>query len=366
MEQTIQDLIDDWKQRVNDQQKANYALAIKHNKYHYGLGLPVIIFTALAGAALLIKAEEPRLTTTVGIVGIIAAILSAVQTFYSHGKRAENHLLAVSQLVHVRRDIEIMERFIPGRKSEREQRIRAIDERISKIEEDTLAKDARAKMSNRPWIFLGLAGAVLLILLLALGRKWLMGISATQDSIASLPRESVQQGTATWEFDAKDPLVEQRIILINTWINEMSTQKVITLLMYLNEKDNEAPISIVLSSNGGYTKDAYAIVHAIRESDAIVNTVALGDCFSACTKILMSGTGERKIAQNARLAIHTRSYPDDGDPNSKNTILYEREREFFQNYSDVPLEWISNREENFYYITPEQAMTYKIVDEILQ
>ena len=130
----------------------------------------------------------------------------------------------------------------------------------------------------------------------------------------------------------------------------MATQKVITLLAYLNEKDNDAPITIILSSNGGYTKDAYAIVHAMRESSSIVNTVALGDCFSACTKILMGGTGERRIAPDARLAIHTHSYPDDGNPYSNNTVLYQRENEFFQDYSEIPPEWISNREERFYYL----------------
>jgi hypothetical protein len=93
MEQTFQELIDEWKQRVNDQQKANYALAVKYNKYHYGLGLSVIVFTAFAGAALIITAEESWLKNTLGIVGIIAAVFSFVQTVYSQGRRAENHYL---------------------------------------------------------------------------------------------------------------------------------------------------------------------------------------------------------------------------------------------------------------------------------
>lgn len=148
MEQKIQELIDDWKQRVNDNQKASYALAIKHNKYHYWIGLPATILTTIAGATLIAEAEEPRIRITVGIVGIIAAILSAIQTFYSHAKRAENHRFVASQLVHVRRDIEIFERFVPDSKSEREQRIREIDERISQIENDAPAINAIAGKKN--------------------------------------------------------------------------------------------------------------------------------------------------------------------------------------------------------------------------
>lgn len=80
----------------------------------------------------------------------------------------------------------------------------------------------------------------------------------------------------------------------------------------------------------------------------------------------MSGTGDRKIAQDSRLAIHTHAYPNDDDPYSNNTILFEREKDFFQGHSEIPPEWTSNREEHFYYLTPEQAITFKIVDEILE
>ena len=301
----------------------------------------------------------------IGTAGIIAAILSAIQTFYSKAKRAENHRFVASQLVHLRRDIEIFERFVPVSKSEREQRIREINERISQIEDDSPTINSIPGIRKWPWILQGLLGAIVLIVVLALGGDWLAQIQATQQSAVYGVRESVQQGIETWEFDSKDPLVEQRIILLNTLINEITTQKAVTLLNYLNEKDNEAPITIYLSSTGGFTKDAYAIVHAIQKSDAIVNTIALGDCYSACTKILMSGTGDRKIAQNSRIMIHTHAYPYDDDPHSNNSILYEREREFFREYSDIPLDWI-DREENFYYLTPEQAITYQLADEVLE
>ncbi len=365
MEQTTQELIDDWKQRVDDNQKSHYALALKHSKYHYWIGIPAIIFATIAGAILLTAVEEPRIRTAVGIVGIIAAILAAIQTFYSQAKRAEKHRFETSQLVHVRRDIEIFERFVPDNKSERGQRIREIEERISRIEDDSPAIDGIANRRKWPWILLSTSAALMLILVLVLGSGWLEQMPAIQQSDTNGARESVQQGIEIWEFDAKDPLVKQRIILINTLINEVAAQKVITLLAYLNERDNEAPITIYLSSTGGYTKDAYAIVQAIQDSDSLVNTVALGDCYSACIYILTSGTGARKIAQNSRVMIHTHSYPYDDDPHSNISILYEREREFFRNYSDIPLDWI-DREEKFYYLTPEQAIKYQLADEILE
>lgn len=365
MDLEIFDLITDWKQRVNEHQKASIALAAKYTKYHYGIGLPATILTAIVSAILLTEVEEPSIRIAVGIVGIIAAILSAIQTFFSYAKRAENHRLVTSQLVHLRRDIEIFERFVPDRKSEREQRIRGINERISEIEKGAPTIKAIEITKKWPWFLVVFTGAIVLIFLLALGIARLEQIPTTEQTIANWHREAIQQGTEIWEFDSRDPLVKQRIILINTWINEMTTQKVITLLTYLNEKDNEEPINIYLTSIGGFTKDALAIVHAIQKSDSKVNTAALGDCFSACTLILMSGTGDRQIAENSRIAIHTHSYPFDSDPYSYSTILYEREMELFQKYSNIPPDWI-NREENFYYLSPEQAVTYQIADEIIK
>jgi ATP-dependent protease ClpP protease subunit len=359
------DLITDWKQRVDDSQKAYYALSVRHNKFHYWVGVLATILTTMASAALIVEVTNPGVRVTVGLLGVVAALLVAVQTFYSQAKRAEIYRCAVSQLSLARRDIEIFERFVPNRKSEREQRINAIDERISNIEVADITRQGTTETKTWPWILLLGASAVFVILLIALGREWINQIPATQQTEVYGIRESVQQGTASWEFDAEDPLIQQRVILINTFINELTTQKVITLLAYFNGRDNETPITIFLSSTGGYTKDAYAILQAMQESDSKVNTVAISDCFSAYIKILMGGTGERKIARNSRIMIHTHSYPYDDDPQSYSTILYERERDFFRENSEIPLDWIG-REEKYYYLTPEQAITYQLADGILE
>lgn len=366
MDQEIQLLVYNWKQRIDASQKTNNALAIKLNKYRYRVGLLTTVLAAIAGATLLIQGVEPRLRIVVGIGGIIAALVSAVQTFYSYAKRAETHRLVTAQLTHLRRDMEIFERFVPERNPERQQRIREIEERLSQIEEGTPAIDRTEIRQSWPWILQGFLSAVILIAVLVLGSRWVMQIPATEQSAAYYGvKEAIQQGTETWEFDADEPLLQQRIIFLNTWINEMSSQKAITSLAYLNEQDSEEPITIYLSSIGGYTKDAYAIVHAMQASEAEVNTIAMGDCFSACVKVLMSGTGERLIAQNARIAIHTHEYPYDAEGQSSSTILYEREREFFQNNSEIPLSWIGRAEE-LYYLTPEQAIEYKLVDGVLK
>jgi len=62
--------------------------------------------------------------------------LSAIQTFYSHAKRSEQHKTATAQLGRVRREIEIFEQFPPQSRKEQEEKIRQINDEMSKIDQD--------------------------------------------------------------------------------------------------------------------------------------------------------------------------------------------------------------------------------------
>jgi hypothetical protein len=361
------DLVTDWKERVNQLQKTNYALALRYRKLHYGLGVFSLVLIIAAGVIGLNGVGDPWLTNTARVGGILAVLMFGFQVFFSFARRSENYLFTVSQLAAIRRDIELFEKFIPERKPEREQRVREIELRIGEIEAgEQFFLDQKANKKGL-WFLQGFTLAVLLILGILFGSRLIFNqvpFLTTEESIEFWMREAVQQGVEDWQFNPDDPLIAKREILLNTWINELATKKVVISLAYLNEQNSTAPISIYLTSTGGFSKDAYAIVNAIQQSNAKVNTVAIGDCFSACAMILMSGTGERRIIAGSRIAIHTHYYPDSPDSYSYFTVLYDREREFFDKYSDIPLAWI-DREENFYYLSPEQALEYRIVDEII-
>ncbi len=129
-------MIADWKERIDRRQRAHFYVAEKFNKYHYAIGLPATICAAVAGATLFTEVSDARVRMAVGAIGLIAAVLSAIQTFYSHAKRGEQHRTSAAQLGRVRREIEIFEQFTPQSKKEQEEKIREINEAMAKIEED--------------------------------------------------------------------------------------------------------------------------------------------------------------------------------------------------------------------------------------
>ncbi|MBN2389741.1 MAG: DUF4231 domain-containing protein [Anaerolineae bacterium] len=134
-------LLKDWKRRIEINQQAHYLAATRYNKYHYWIGFPAIILATIAGATLLAEAKEPWIRVSVGIVGLIAAVLSAIQTFYSHAKRAEAHRSVASRLGQVKREIEILESMSPPKKSEQARIVQQINERLSEIDKEAPVVD---------------------------------------------------------------------------------------------------------------------------------------------------------------------------------------------------------------------------------
>lgn len=135
MNNSLQDLVKNWKDRIDKRQKAHYYTADRFEKYHYIIGLPATVLTAIAGATLFLDINQQWIKVAVGGVGLFAAILSAVQTFYSHAKRGEEHRTAAFQLGQVRRDIEILEQFPPLDEEELKRQIKEINHRLSAIDE---------------------------------------------------------------------------------------------------------------------------------------------------------------------------------------------------------------------------------------
>jgi hypothetical protein len=144
MASDLKTMITDWKGRIDQRQRAHLHFAGRFDKYHYAVGLPAVICATIAGATLFTEVSDIRIRMAVGAIGLIAGVLSAVQTFYSHAKRGEQHRTAAAQLGRVRREIEIFERFTPQDKKEQEEKIRAINEAMGKIEEEAPVVSSRS------------------------------------------------------------------------------------------------------------------------------------------------------------------------------------------------------------------------------
>jgi hypothetical protein len=100
-------LAEDWHRRVYAAQSAHYASAELLRRLHYIIGVPAVVFASIVGTAIFagLEKDSPR-SMVVASVSILAAILSALQTFLRLSERAAAHATAADWYSAVRRDIE--------------------------------------------------------------------------------------------------------------------------------------------------------------------------------------------------------------------------------------------------------------------
>jgi hypothetical protein len=136
---TQHELILAWVRRSRESQLAHYEMATILQERGTYLGWPVIVITAAVGTSAFVSlTNSPSKTTTlvVGLVSILAAVLSSLQTFFKFSERSETHRVFGAKYGSLRRELEGL--FVSDETLDE----RVIDAVRRKI--DLLAEDAPA------------------------------------------------------------------------------------------------------------------------------------------------------------------------------------------------------------------------------
>jgi hypothetical protein len=141
MTNTPQDLINDWQARIDINQKAHWVCIERLDKIHFVIGLSAIILSTLAGATLLIGTENLYVHFLAGLIGLLAAVLAGIQTFYNHARRSGMHRAASTQLGQLRREIAALEKLPQKYLKTQTEILLHISDRLVKVEETAPAME---------------------------------------------------------------------------------------------------------------------------------------------------------------------------------------------------------------------------------
>lgn len=139
-------LISDWFRRVRESQRAHYECGTRFMRFNYLLGIPTIVLSAAVGTtvfAYLDKQATGELKIALGLVSVLAAVLSGLQTFLSFAERANRHRITGAKYGAIRRRLETLKTLPP----EDEQALRRELESIKQAM-DELAENAPHVPSN--------------------------------------------------------------------------------------------------------------------------------------------------------------------------------------------------------------------------
>jgi ATP-dependent Clp protease protease subunit len=171
-------------------------------------------------------------------------------------------------------------------------------------------------------------------------------------------------------YDIFSRLLKDRIVFINSVISIETSDLVVAQLLFLDSEEQGKPINLYINSPGGEVVAGMAIHDTMKLISSPVYTTCLG--FAASMGAFLLASGDRRFATpNAEIMIHQPHGGAEGQASdiiiAAKQILENRERlnRLLAQYTGQPIEKISQDVDRDYWMNPEAAKQYGIIDEIL-
>ena len=182
--------------------------------------------------------------------------------------------------------------------------------------------------------------------------------------------ESGPRGERAW--DLYSMLLKERIIMLFTPIDDLVANTLIAQLLYLEREDPDRDISMYIQSPGGVITAGLAIydtMHLIRPQ---VSTICVGMAASMATILLTAGAkGKRFALPHATIHMHQASGGVQGQ--AADMVIQAKEimrlqdilKEILVKSTGQSSEKVTHDMDRDFYLNPEQAVEYGLIDEIL-
>ncbi len=183
--------------------------------------------------------------------------------------------------------------------------------------------------------------------------------------------ETTNRGERT--YDVYSRLLRDRIIFLGTPIDDQVANVVIAQLIFLAGEDPDKEINIYINSPGGEVYSGLAIYDTMQYVKPEISTYCVGMAASMASVILMAGTPGRRFAlPHSRVLIHQgstgfRGAIPDVEIQARETLrIVNTLLDINAKHTGQPIERIRRDTERDYYMTPEEAKDYGIIDHVIE
>lgn len=191
-------------------------------------------------------------------------------------------------------------------------------------------------------------------------------------SKGNIPFVIEKDATGERSFDIYSRLLNDRIIFINSEIEEELAGSVCAQLLFLESDNDEEPISLYINSPGGYIDAGLAILDTMELIKPEVKTVCFGMCCSMAAVLLACGApGKRYALPHSRVMIHQPSSWTQGKVTDMEIDLKESLKlknmlnEILAEKTGKDIEKIKKDVERDYWLSSYEAVKYGIVDKVI-
>lgn len=158
--------------------------------------------------------------------------------------------------------------------------------------------------------------------------------------------------------------IHSRQILLVGEVDADLYLRTIVGLIVLNQISNE-PITVVINTHGGEVAQAFAIIEAIRESQAPVDTLAVGACMSAGVLILQAGSVRNATFGCSIMAHFGEETNSSGSEAKHNAELTKRMKRLIQERTQRSLKTVNKWLEADTYFTAQEALKQGLIDIVI-
>jgi ATP-dependent Clp protease protease subunit len=191
-------------------------------------------------------------------------------------------------------------------------------------------------------------------------------------SIIPMVIEQTSRGERS--FDIYSRLLNDRIVMVGSAIDDEVANVVVAQLLHLESDDPEKDISLYVNSPGGDVYAGLAIYDTMSFVKPDVRTICVGVAMSMGAVLLAAGApGKRSALPNAKILIHQvwtgqfGGQASDVEIRAREVLeLKRRVEQILADHTGQPLERVAADTDRDHFMTAAEAADYGLIDQVLE
>jgi ATP-dependent Clp protease protease subunit len=174
-------------------------------------------------------------------------------------------------------------------------------------------------------------------------------------------------------YDIYSRLLKERIIFLVGQVEDYMANLIIAQMLFLESENPDKEIHLYINSPGGVVTAGLAIYDTMQFVKCDISTMCIGQAASMGAFLLAGGTkGKRYALPNSRVMIHQplggfQGQATDVDIHAREILsMRERLNSLLAHHTGQPLEVIERDTERDYFLGPQAALEYGLVDAVMQ
>ena len=173
-------------------------------------------------------------------------------------------------------------------------------------------------------------------------------------------------------YDIYSRLLKDRIIFVGGGIDDHVANLIMAQLLFLESENSTKDIQMYINSPGGSVSAGLAIYDTMNHINPDISTICMGMAASMGAFLLAGGKkGKRFALPNSRVMLHqvaggTEGQASDIEIQAREIIRIKKQmNEILSQNTGQKLEKVEKDTDRDYWMSPEEAKTYGLIDKVL-